>query len=99
MDLLSEMAEKSGLKYLWIGGYTSQRGSEIYGHWTTGEPFDYTAWTPDEPSWYDKDGTPEFYIMLWRLNDVWCWNDQRDDVAADFDYFKGKMGYIIEYEE
>ena len=100
MNELVEMAKKSGLEYLWIGGYTSVRNNQAFGHWTTGEPFDYTAWFPGEPSRNDKDGTPEFYLMLWNVNGEWSWNDQRDNVLdSGLDYFKGKIGYICEYEQ
>ncbi|MBR2187905.1 MAG: VWA domain-containing protein [Eubacterium sp.] len=100
MDQLVSMAEKSGLKYLWIGGYTSVRNNSTFGHWITGEDFNYTAWYPGEPSRNDLDGTPEFYLMMWKVGDAWSWNDQRNDVAnSEFEYFKGNVGYICEYEQ
>lgn len=95
------MAEKAGLKYIWIGGYTSVRNNTAYGHWVTGEPFDYTAWYPGEPSRSDSmDNEPEFYIMLWNVEGQWSWNDQRNVLAGDPDlpWFAGNMGYVIEYE-
>ena len=97
---LSRMAEAAGLKYIWIGGYTSVRNGMAYGHWITGEPFSYTAWFPGEPSRNDLDGTPEFYLMLWYVQNYWSWNDQRNDVIRDTNltYFIGKTGYICEYE-
>ena len=98
---LSEMAEKAGLKYIWIGGYTSVRDNNAYGHWVTGEPFEYTAWYPGEPSRTDSlDNVPEFYIMLWNVEGEWSWNDQRNVLAGDpeLTWFAGNMGYIIEYE-
>ena len=101
MDEMVRMAEAAGLKYVWIGGYTSVRDNVAYGHWVTGEPFSYTAWYPGEPSRNDADGTPEFYLMLWKVGDEWSWNDQRNDVITNtgFTYFIGKTGYICEYEE
>ena len=99
MNQLIEMAEASGLKYLWIGGYTSVSGSQAFGHWVTGEPFNYTAWYEGEPSRNDMDGTPEMYIMMWKLKNEWSWNDQRNDPAGELSYFLGNMGYICEYEE
>ena len=65
------------------------------------QPFAYTAWFPGEPSRNDKDGTPEFYLMLWYVQDYWSWNDQRDDVINDtgLSYFLGNTGYICEYED
>lgn len=97
---LEKMADKAGLKYIWLGGYTSVRDDVAFGHWMTGEPFDYTKWYDGEPSRNDKDGEPEFYLMLWKIKGKWSWNDERNDVIHidGLDYFKGNMGYIIEYE-
>ena len=102
MDKITAAAEKAGIKFLWIGGYTSVRDNTVYGHWLTGEPFDFTAWHPGEPSRNDKlDGEPEFYLMLWSVSEdgKWTWNDQRNDVLnIGLDYFTGNMGYVCEYE-
>ena len=95
---LIELAESSGLKYLWIGGYTSVNAYQAFGHWVTGEPFSYTMWYEGEPSRNDMDGTPEMYIMLWKLQGEWSWNDQRNDPAEELSYFIGNIGYICEYE-
>lgn len=102
MQKASEIAEAAGLSYIWIGGYTSVRGSTAYGHWITGEKFDYQKWYPGEPSRDDLDGTPEMYLMLWKVDDKgWTWNDQREGLFKDEKIariFKGKTGYICEYE-
>ncbi len=99
MDQASQLAQSAGLKYVWMGGYTSINGSETYGHWITGEPFEYTSWYPGEPSRNDQDGANEMYLMLWNVNDAWSWNDQRNDVfETGLSYFAGNVGYIIEYE-
>lgn len=103
MDEITAMAEQQGIKFVWIGGYTSVRDNNVYGHWLTGEPFDFTAWYPGEPSRNDKlDGEPEFYLMLWNVSEdgKWTWNDQRNDVLnIGLDYFTGNLGYICEYED
>lgn len=99
MNQVCNLAERSGLKYIWIGGYTSLRGGSAYGHWITGEDFNFTAWYPGEPSRNDHDGTPEAYLMLWRVEGVWSWNDQRNDLfSTGLSYFAGNVGYICEYE-
>ena len=100
MDILVNMCEAEGVKYCWIGGYTSVKNGSAFGHWITGEPFNFTAWYPGEPSRQDKDGEDEFYLMLWKVEDAWSWNDQRNDVLhiEGLDYFTGKVGYICEYE-
>jgi hypothetical protein len=81
-----------------MGGYTSVRNGAAYGHWTTGEPFAFAPWYPGEPSRNDLDGVPEFYLIFWNVEGVWSFNDERDDVAADLATYRGKMGYVIEYE-
>ena len=53
---------------------------------------------PGEPSRNDLDGEPEFYLIFWNVEGVWSFNDERDDVAADLATYRGKMGYVIEYE-
>lgn len=98
MDHITAMAESAGLKYIWMGGYTSVRNGAAYGHWTTGEPFVFAPWYPGEPSRNDLDGVPEFYLIFWNVQGVWSFNDERDDVASDLATYRGKMGYVIEYE-
>lgn len=100
MNQVCNLAEQSGLKYIWIGGYTSIRNGRAYGHWITGEDFNtFNAWYPGEPSRNDHDGTPEAYLMLWRVEGVWSWNDQRNDLmSTGLTYFGGNIGYICEYE-
>ncbi len=100
MDKLTSAAAGSGLEFGWLGGYTSINGAETYGHWITGEPFSFTSWYPGEPSRNDKDGAEEMYLMLWKIQGSWSWNDQRNDPINETDVkaFRGKSGYIIEYE-
>ncbi len=102
MNTVKKLAEKKDLTFVWMGGYTSDRYGDIYGHWITGEDFEqYTAWYDGEPSGYDEnDGERELYLMLWKVNGKWSWNDQRDDaVDAIRSYSSKKIGYIIEYED
>lgn len=96
-----KLAEANGASYVWMGGYTSVRSSTAYGHWITGEMFNFQKWYPGEPSRDDVDGTPEMYLMLWKVDsNGWTWNDQRDDLFTPelAHIFKGKTGYICEYE-
>ena len=100
MDKCCQLAESKGLVFCWMGGYTSRNGySNVFAHWVTGEPFNYTKWYKGEPSRDDRDGTPEMYLMLWNIDDEWSWNDQRDNPIPEFDYFHNQTGYIIEYED
>lgn len=96
MDMAVAMASEKELRFVWMGGYTSIRNDVAYGHWITGEPFEFQPWYPGEPSRTDEDGAAEMYLMLWQVNDEWSWNDQRNDPVGDtgLAYFKGKTGYI-----
>ena len=97
------VAESSGINRLWIGGYTTNdQNNNAVGHWVMGEPFVYQNWySADEPSRFDSDNAAEFYLMLWKIDGRWSWNDQRNDlINSQFSAtYKGKMGYVIEYEE
>ena len=97
MDKLAAMVDAQDIKNAWIGGYTSVRNGTAFGHWVTGEPFNFAKWYPGEPSRNDTDGTPEFYLVLWKVDGEWSINDERDDMA-ELSYLKGKIGYICEYE-
>lgn len=97
MDKLVAMTDAAGIKNAWIGGYTSVRDGKAFGHWVTGEDFDFAKWYPGEPSRNDMDGTPEFYLVLWNVKGDWSLNDERDDMVSQ-KYLKGKCGYICEYE-
>ncbi len=97
---MEQLAADAGIRFVWLGGYTSVRNNLAFGHWTTGEDFTYSKWYPGEPSRNDRDGTPESYLMLWNPTGNWSWNDQRNDVVhSGLKYFPGNVGYIIEYEE
>lgn len=62
-----------------------------------GETSDYYPWAPGEPSVRDSDGTAEPFLMLWKINGVWYYNDNRDDpIAAYPAAYKGKVAYICE---
>ena len=101
MDEVSGLCEAEGIKYVWMGGYTSVYGNSSFGHWVTGEDFNsYTAWYDGEPSRQDRDQVEEMYLMLWYVNDEWSWNDQRENVFdTGLKYFEGNVGYVIEYED
>ena len=59
------------------------------------------AWSANEPSRQDQDGTEEWYIMLWNIKAVggWCWNDQRNDPVSAVPTMADGMGFVCEFEE
>ncbi|MBR2878603.1 MAG: C-type lectin domain-containing protein, partial [Clostridia bacterium] len=101
-DQIIAVAEQSGVERLWIGGYTTNdANNKAVGHWVMGEPFVYQNWYNEgEPSRFDSDNAEEFYLMLWKIDNRWSWNDQRNDlINSPFRAtYEGKMGYVIEYE-
>lgn len=99
MNEIIKLAESKNITYVWLGGYTSyDDDGNVFGHWVTGEDFSYSAWCDGEPSRTDLDGTPEWYITLWKVKDKWSWNDQRNDIVGDFETISGKLAYVCEYE-
>ena len=103
MDEVTKLCEAKKIRFVWMGGYTSIMGNASFGHWITGEPFDFTFWYPGEPSRQDRnDDVEEMYLMLWDPADDgrWSWNDQRENVFdTKLSYFPGNVGYVIEWEE
>ena len=102
MDQITAMAEAQDVKYIWLGGYTSyDDAGNVFGHWVTGEAFNFQAWSANEPSRQDQDGTEEWYIMLWNIKAVggWCWNDQRNDPVSAVPTMADGMGFVCEFEE
>lgn len=101
-EQLIAMAEAQEVDFLWLGGYTSYDDyGDVFGHWITGEEFNYAPWSVDEPSRVDRDGTEEWYIMLWNIPSLggWSWNDQRNDPLSVAPNMADKMGFICEFEE
>lgn len=95
------LLEQAGVKYCWLGGYTSyDDNGQVFGHWVTGETFGYSAWSSSEPSRVDQDGTDEWYIMLWNVASLngWYWNDQRNDPVSAVAYMASGMGFVCEFE-
>ena len=45
---------------------------------------------------YDEEGYDENYLMVFKVNGVWYFNDATNDVSM---HYPGKMGYIVEVEE
>jgi len=98
---LIALAESNGASYVWLGGYTSNDDyGNVFGHWITGEAFEYSMWCEGEPSRVDRDGTPEWYLMLWNIEHLggWSWNDQRNDPIPASKSISGKLAFICEFE-
>nr|WP_051527054.1 lectin-like protein [[Eubacterium] cellulosolvens] len=99
-----EVADRSGLTYIWLGARVYSV-SENWNKWIDGEEWTFEKWYPGEPSKTDKnDHVDELYLCMWNAkhNDAdigWTFNDQRNDIVADYASISGKIGYIIEFED
>ncbi|MCL2689916.1 MAG: hypothetical protein FWE57_08745 [Chitinispirillia bacterium] len=85
------LAKQSGVSALFIGGYqdpepnlsdTATRDKNW--HWVTGEPWNYTNWSPGEPN--NFGGIDEIWLMMWVYSGKW--NDQITRLR----------GFIVEYD-
>lgn len=97
LNTVISLAEEQGVTMLWIG--LRRVDGEL--RWVNGEPVDYAPWGAGEPSGFDSaDGAAEDYVMLWRLNGEWCYNDSREDPVATYpDDYSGALGYVCRIEE
>ena len=89
---LCSLADASNIKVFWIG---AKRNGDSWSNvnWISGEPMSYTYWHPNEPSYYSA-GEEERYLMAFKVNGVWYFNDAPNVVS---NLYAGKMGYIVEF--
>ena len=103
-EKISEMADRSGLTYLWLGAKLQSDTEEWkQAGWITGEDWTFDNWYPGEPSRQDTNGTKELFLCMWKAkyNEEeigWTFNDQRNDIVGAFPKIAGKVGYVCEYE-
>ncbi len=86
----------AGLRVFWVGAkrYDQQSWSEV--SWRNGTPIKFTKWFSNEPSYISSDtGYSENYLMCFYVDGQWYYNDAPNDVKQ---YYKDKMGYIVEFE-
>ena len=103
-EKIGEMADRSGLTYLWLGAKLQSDTEEWkQAGWITGEDWTFDNWYPGEPSRQDADGTKELFLCMWKAkyNEEeigWTFNDQRNDIVGAFPKIAGKVVYVCEYE-
>lgn len=91
IEYLSE--EASELRVVFIGA------NNLTGEykWVTGEGFSYEDWCTGEPN---NSNDEEHYVAIYYADGSWGWNDTPDDMYQKYNgQFKGKCGYLIEYNE
>ena len=101
---ICNLAEASGLTYLWLGAKVSPDIQEWGdGCWITDEQWTFEKWYPGEPSKEDADGTKENYLCLWNAKydgEIigWTFNDQRNDIVEILPSTSGSVGFVCEFE-
>jgi len=96
---VTRLADAQELTYVWVGAHRVggvekwEDGSDL----TDG----FVRWGRGEPTYIDRnDQVAEDYIMLWKNNGNWVYNDNRDDPYADYPYmFEGIIGYVCEFND
>ncbi|MCR4647078.1 MAG: hypothetical protein K5695_17000 [Oscillospiraceae bacterium] len=102
-SILTE-ANKTDLRFLWVGGRTTISGNTVQAAWLDGTPLTYInendLWYPGEPSGRDMtadDHVIEPYVMLWKIKDVWSFNDNSNVCLKEYKSYR--IGYICEVDE
>ena len=93
---VAQLADESGLTYVWIGLYRADSGELA---WVKDNIDPVYNWAAGEPSVRDTSGAAENYVLIARRSDGWYYNDCIGDPAAKYpQFYSGKTGYIIEID-
>lgn len=91
---LIEAADAAGVSYVWLD---AKRGTDGVWRSSAGEEISYLPWFTGEPSGTDTDGTAENYLMLWKFNGVWGYNDMRGDPGTTYArYYGGRIAVFCQ---
>lgn len=93
---VAQLADESGLTYVWIGLYRADSGELA---WVKDNIDPVYNWAAGEPSVRDTNGAAENYVLIAHRSDGWYYNDCIGDPAAKYpQFYSGKTGYIIEID-
>ena len=93
---VAQLADASGLTYVWLGLYRADSGELA---WVKDNIDPVYNWAAGEPSVRDTNGAAENYVLIARRSDGWYYNDCIGDPAAKYpQFYGGKTGYIIEID-
>ena len=95
LNRIIDLALANGVEKVWLGCHR-ENGQLV---WENNETVTFYAWGPGEPSQYDAgDNVSEDYLLLWRLNGAWVYNDSRNDPVHDYPgMYSGQIGYVCEF--
>lgn len=88
------LAEQNGIEKVWVGCH--RENDKLV--WENNENVNFYVWGRGEPSFYDSgDRVAEDYLLLWRFNGAWVYNDSRNDPVRDYPaMYSGQIGYVCE---
>ena len=93
---VAQLADESGLTYVWIGLHRTDSGELA---WVKDNVDPVYNWASGEPSVHDTNGAAEDYVLITRPNSGWYYNDCIGDPAGRYpQFYSGKIGYIIEID-
>ncbi len=94
LNSVVQLAEEAGFDRVWVGGHR-ENGTMV---WESGEDVSFYRWGNGEPSYTDSgDGVTEDYILLWKFNGQWVYNDSRENPLKDYyGMYSGRIGYVVE---
>lgn len=90
-EKIYNLLDSSDVKVVWLGA-TDLRSSGNY-EWITGENFVFTDWAPGEPN---NDGGIEHYLVVYKVNGKWVWNDGPVDTNKAYD--PNYIGFVCEWD-
>ncbi|MBR6209386.1 MAG: protein kinase [Oscillospiraceae bacterium] len=90
---LIRVCTSARINYVWLGA-----SRQADGNWATvdGEPMTFFNWGNGEPSFTDSgDGAAEDYLMMWRSDENWPYNDSRENPLDKYGWiYGGAIGYV-----
>lgn len=91
-------ARRDGNDYFWVDENNEPYGEAL----NSSQAWCFGEWLSGEPSYSDPDlGIDEPYLNMFYLKREgnFVWGDGPEDIPSAVPDFKGKVGYIVEYEE
>ena len=93
---VAQLADESGLTYVWIGLHRTDSGELA---WVKDNVDPVYNWASGEPSVHDTNGAAEDYVLITKTSSGWYYNDCIGDPAGRYpQFYSGKIGYIIEID-